>query len=113
VRDGAAALDFLFCKGTYAHRDFAQGPRVVLLDLKLPYVDGLEILQQIKADPRTRLLPVVVLTASREDRDIVESYRLGVNSYIVKPLDFQQFADAMRLVGLYWGLLNQPPVLES
>jgi two-component system response regulator len=113
VRDGAAALDFLFCTGVYAERTFADGPKVILLDLKLPLVDGLEVLQRIKADPRTRLIPVVVLTSSREDRDIVESYKLGVNSYIVKPLNFQQFAEAARLVGLYWGLLNQLPAVES
>ena len=109
VRDGAEALDYLFCTGSYAHRHIEDIPKMVLLDLKLPKVDGLEVLQRIKADPRTRLIPVVVLTSSSEERDIVESYRLGVNSYIVKPVDFEQFAEAVRQLGLYWVLLNQPP----
>jgi CheY-like chemotaxis protein len=113
VRDGAEALEFLFCTGTYAQRDIAQGPKVVLLDLKLPLVDGLEVLQRIKGSPRTRTIPVVVLTSSREERDIVESYRLGVNSYITKPVDFEQFTEAVRALGMYWVLLNQPPVLPG
>jgi two-component system response regulator len=112
ARDGAEALDFLFCTGAYAHRHIENGPKLVLLDLQLPLVDGIEVLRQVKADPRTQMIPVVVLTSSREDRDVVESYRLGVNSYIVKPVDFDQFAQAMRQVGLYWLLLNQPPVLR-
>lgn len=111
VRDGAEALEFIFGTGPYAGRGLNDGPRVILLDLKLPKVDGLEVLKQIKVDPRTRSLPVVVLTSSREERDIAESYTLGVNSYIVKPVDFDQFSDAMRQLGLYWLLLNQPPVL--
>ncbi|HMQ29104.1 MAG TPA: response regulator [Chloroflexaceae bacterium] len=109
VNDGAEALDFLFCAGAYAGRAPESGPRVILLDLKLPLVDGLEVLQRIKADPRTRALPVVVMTASREERDVVESYALGVNSYIVKPVDFEQFTDAVRILGMYWLLLNHPP----
>jgi len=113
VRDGAEALEFIFGTGTYATRSFEPTPRVILLDLKLPKVDGLEVLQRIKADPRTRVIPVVVLTSSREQRDIVESYQLGVNSYIVKPVDFEQFTEAMRQIGLYWLLLNQPPILPS
>jgi CheY-like chemotaxis protein len=113
VRDGAEALEFLFCTGAYAHRDIAHGPKVVLLDLKLPLVDGLEVLQRIKADSRTRIIPVVVLTSSREERDIVESYRLGVNSYITKPVDFGQFTEAVHTLGMYWVLLNQPPVLPG
>jgi two-component system, response regulator len=113
VRDGAEALEFLFCTGTYAQRDIAQGPKVVLLDLKLPLVDGLEVLQRIKGSPRTRTIPVVVLTSSREERDIVESYRLGVNSYITKPVDFEQFTEAVHTLGMYWVLLNQPPVLPG
>jgi len=110
VSDGAAALDFIFCAGDYAGRRMEDSPKVVLLDLKLPKVDGLEVLRRIKADPRTRALPVVALTSSREERDIVESYRLGVNSYIVKPVDFEQFTEAVRQLGLYWVLLNEPPL---
>jgi two-component system response regulator len=106
VRDGAEALEYLFCTGAYAHRKINEPPKVVLLDLKLPKVDGLEVLEQIKADSRTRTIPVVVLTSSQEERDIVESYQLGVNSYIVKPVDFEQFIDVVRQLGLYWMLLN-------
>jgi len=110
ARDGAEALEILF-------GDSAEGiraaPKVVLLDLKLPKIDGLEVLKQIKTDPRTKLIPVVVLTSSREQNDIVESYRLGVNSYIVKPVDFERFADAVQKAGLYWLLLNQPPEVKS
>ncbi len=109
ARDGQEAIDFLF--GTSAHQDrgTSRPPRVILLDLKLPKVDGLEVLRRVKADPRTKAIPVVVLTSSREDRDIVESYALGVNSYIVKPVDFEQFTEAVRTLGLYWLLLNEPP----
>jgi two-component system response regulator len=113
VRDGAEALEFLFCTGAYAQRDPTADPKVILLDLKLPLVDGLEVLRQIKADPRTRTLPVVILTSSREERDIVESYQLGVNSYIVKPVDFEQFTEAMRTLGMYWLLFNQPPLVSG
>lgn len=112
VRDGAEALEFLFCTGRYAGRQIENGPKVVLLDLKLPKVDGLEVLRRVKADPRTRPIPVVVLTSSREERDLVESYELGVNSYIVKPVDFQQFTEAVRHLGMYWLLLNQPPAFS-
>jgi two-component system, response regulator len=110
VRDGAEALDFLFCTGAYAERNIHQAPKVMLLDLKLPKVDGLGVLRRIKADARTRTIPVVVLTSSREEPDIAESYHLGVNSYIVKPVDFEQFTEAVRLLGMYWLLLNQPPL---
>lgn len=110
IRDGAEALEFIFCTDRYAQRDMKSGPHVVLLDLKLPLVSGLEVLRQIKADPRTQPIPVVVLTSSREDRDVIESYQLGVNSYIVKPVDFEQFTEAMRTLGMYWLLLNQPPI---
>jgi two-component system response regulator len=109
ARDGAEALEFLFATGPHAHRDVNHQPRVILLDLKLPKVDGLEVLAKVKADPRTRTIPVVVMTSSREDSDLVRSYQLGVNSYIVKPVDFQQFAEAVRHLGYYWMLLNQPP----
>lgn len=109
ARDGAEALDFIFATGAFSHRNVENGPRVILLDLKLPKVDGLEVLRRVKADPRTRSIPVVVLTSSREERDIVESYELGVNSYITKPVDFDQFTEAVRALGYYWLLLNQPP----
>ncbi|HZC68186.1 MAG TPA: response regulator [Nitrospirales bacterium] len=109
VRDGAEALDFLFCTGAYRDRRIEDSPHVVLLDLKLPKVDGLEVLRRMKEDRRNRMIPVVVLTSSREDRDIMESYQLGVNSYIVKPVNFEQFTEAVRQLGLYWLLMNQPP----
>ena len=109
ARDGAEALDFIFCQGAHSHRSVDQSPKVILLDLKLPKVDGLEVLKRLKSDPRTRKIPVVMLTSSREESDIVESYQLGVNSYIVKPVDFEQFTEAVRHLGLYWLLLNQPP----
>lgn len=109
VRDGAEALEFIFCTGAYEHRNVENGPKVILLDLKLPLVDGLEVLRQIKADTRTQMIPVVVLTSSREERDVVESYKLGVNSYIVKPVDFDRFSEAVRELGMYWVLLNQRP----
>lgn len=110
VRDGVEALEFIFCTGAYAQRDIAQMPRLIILDLKLPLVNGLEVLRRLKADPRTQHIPVVMLTSSREDRDILESYQLGANSYIVKPVDFEQFSDALRLIGTYWLQLNQPPL---
>jgi two-component system response regulator len=109
VRDGAEALDFIFCTGTYAHGNINHDLKLVLLDLKLPKVDGLEVLKYVKSDPRTRIIPVVVLTSSREERDIIESYKLGVNSYIVKPVDFEQFTKAVQQLGIYWLLLNQSP----
>lgn len=110
ARDGAEALEFIFCTDRYAGRQIENQPKVILLDLKLPLVDGLEVLRIVKADVRTQAIPVVVLTSSREESDIVESYELGVNSYIVKPVDFGQFSEAVRSLGLYWLLLNQPPV---
>jgi len=109
VKDGAEALDFLFATGSYAGRDMNHIPKVILLDLKLPKVDGLEVLRRIKSDERTKLIPVVVLTSSREEQDMVDSYKLGVNSYIVKPVDFDKFVDAVGELGLYWLLLNEQP----
>jgi CheY-like chemotaxis protein len=108
VRDGAEALEFIFCTGRYAHRHITDRPKVILLDIKLPLVDGLEVLKQVKEDPRTKTIPVVMLTSSREERDLVDSYRMGVNSYIVKPVDFDQFTEAARSLGMYWLLLNKP-----
>jgi two-component system, response regulator len=113
ARDGAEALEFIFCEGAYADRKLENGPKVILLDLKLPKVDGLEVLKRIKNDPRTKTIPVVVLTSSKEQSDVVESYKLGVNSYIVKPVNFEQFAKAVQDLGMYWLLLNQPPKVEK
>ncbi len=109
VRDGAEALDFIFATGAYKDRKIDKKPKVILLDLKLPKVDGLEVLRKIKSDERTKDIPVVVLTSSKEEKDRVESYRLGVNSYIVKPVDFTQFTKAVSELGLYWVLLNKSP----
>jgi CheY-like chemotaxis protein len=109
ARDGAEALEFIFCEGPHAARRITDCPKVILLDLKLPKVDGLEVLKRIKGDPRTKMIPVVVLTSSKEQSDVVESYQLGVNSYIVKPVNFEQFAEAVHDLGLYWLLHNQPP----
>lgn len=111
LEDGVEALDFLFCRGNYAHRSMTNQPKVILLDLKLPRISGLEVLRQLKADPRTQRIPVVVLTSSAQDQDIIESYQLGVNSYIVKPVDFEQFNQAVQQLGFYWILFNQLPVL--
>ena len=106
VRDGEEALDFVFCRNAYQHRRFEDAPKVVLLDLKLPKVDGLEVLRAIKADPRTQTIPVVVLTSSKEEKDLVESYHLGANSYIQKPVDIDQFRVTVKQLGLYWLLVN-------
>jgi two-component system response regulator len=113
VKDGAEALEYIFAEGAYAHRNIENAPKVVLLDLKLPKVNGLEVLRKIKADKRTKVIPVVVLTSSAEERDIVESYKLGVNSYIVKPVDFDKFLKAVQELGFYWVLLNKPPYYDS
>ncbi|MBD2505715.1 response regulator [Nostoc muscorum FACHB-395] len=111
LEDGAEALDFFFCRGEYAHRSMTNQPKVILLDLKLPRISGLEVLRQLKSDPRTQMIPVVVLTSSAEDQDMIESYHLGVNSYIVKPVDFEQFNQAVQQLGFYWILFNRLPVL--
>jgi two-component system response regulator len=112
-RDGAEALELIYCEGPHAGRKMENGPKVVLLDWKLPKVDGLEVLQRIKGDPRTRMIPVVVLTSSREQRDVVESYNQGVNSYIVKPVNFERFVEAVEQLGLYWLLMNEPPKVKG
>lgn len=109
VKDGAEALEFIFGTGTYAERDINHIPKVILLDLKLPKVDGLEVLRKVKSDERTKVIPVVVLTSSKEESDLVESYKLGANSYITKPVDFDKFAQTVSEMGLYWLLVNQPP----
>jgi len=109
VKDGAEALDLIFAKGEYSDRNVENLPRLILLDLRMPKVDGLEVLQNIKADERTRKIPVVILTSSKEDRDIVESYKLGVNSYVSKPVEFDEFIDAVSTLGFYWMLINNPP----
>jgi CheY-like chemotaxis protein len=108
ARDGAEALDYLYVRGDYARRDVGE-PSVVLLDLKLPKVDGLEVLGKIKADPQLRQIPVVMLTSSREERDVVKSYELGVNSFVVKPVDFSEFFKAIQDLGMFWAILNEPP----
>lgn len=113
VRDGAEALEFLFCEGAYARRKIEDGPKVILLDLKLPKIDGLQVLKRIKSDPLTRAIPVVVLTSSKEQNDVVESYHLGVNSYIVKPVNFERFAEAVEHLGMYWLLFNEAPNLQG
>jgi len=109
ARDGEEAMDFIFCRGRYSNRTFDRAPRLVLLDLKLPKVDGMEVLKAIKSDPRTKAIPVVILTASKEEQDMVEGYKLGVNAYIQKPVDFDQFRQIVKQLGLFWLVVNQPP----
>lgn len=111
INDGADALDFIFSKGDYANRENSKNPKLIILDLKLPKVGGLEILRQIKADELTKMIPVVILTSSQEDKDIIESHKLGVNSYIVKPVNFESFSKAVIDLGLYWIILNHNPDL--
>lgn len=108
ARDGAEALDYLFAQGAHAGRDPGQLPQFILLDLNLPKISGLDVLRQVRADPRTRMLPVVILTSSKEEKDLVAGYGLGANSYIVKPVDFIQFSEVVRELGLYWLVINQP-----
>jgi CheY-like chemotaxis protein len=110
VKDGAEALDFLFATGAYSDRDVTTPPKIVLLDLRLPKVDGMDVLRKVKSDERTQAIPVVVLTSSKEDRDIAESYQLGVNSFISKPVEFDAFAKTVSELGLYWLLVNRPPL---
>ena len=113
VKDGAEALDFLFAEGKYAGRSGENLPKVVLLDLRLPKVDGIEVLRRLKGDERTRHLPVVVMTSSKEDRDVAASYSLGVNSYVTKPIGFDEFSRVVSQLGMYWLLINRPPVLPQ
>jgi CheY-like chemotaxis protein len=113
ARDGEEALDFVFCRGSFSERSFDYPPKLVLLDLKLPKVDGMQVLKAIKADPRTKTIPVVILTSSKEERDLVSGYGLGVNSFIQKPVDFDQFRDTVKSVGLYWMVINQPPIKST
>src|SRR5579864_9285782 len=108
ARDGEEALDFLFCRGAFAQRSFEHPPKLVLLDLKLPKVDGMEVLKQVKSDPRTKNIPIVIMTSSNEERDLVRGYNLGANSFIQKPVDFDQFRETVKSIGLYWLVINQP-----
>jgi CheY-like chemotaxis protein len=110
ARDGEEALDFLFCRGVFHQRSFDHPPKLVLLDLKLPKVDGMQVLQQLKADPRTKTIPVVMVTSSKEERDLTNGYNFGVNSFIQKPVDFDQFRETVKSLGLYWLVINQAPV---
>ena len=112
AEDGAQALDFLFCRGAYSGRAFEHPPRVVLLDLKMPKVDGIGVLRAIRGDPRTRAIPVVVLTSSKEQRDLVESYNLGVNAYIQKPVEFERYRQVVEQIGMFWLVVNEPPPMD-
>jgi two-component system, response regulator len=112
VRDGKEALDYLFCRGAFAERSFNHPPKLVLLDLKLPKIEGLQVLRELKNDSRTRTIPVVIMTSSTEERDLVEGYNLGVNSYIQKPVDFEQFRTTVKTLGMYWLVVNRSPVSD-
>ena len=112
AEDGAEALDFLFCRGLYRDRAFSHPPNLVMLDLKLPKIGGLDVLKAIRADERTKAIPVVILTSSREQKDLIKGYDLGVNAYVQKPVDFEQFGEAIRHIGMFWILVNQPPPPE-
>jgi len=112
ARDGVEALDFLFATGSYAGRDVSNVPTVILLDLKLPKIDGLDVLRRIRNDERTKLLPVVILTSSREENDMISGYKLGANSYVRKPVDFKQFMEAIKNLGLFWLIWNEPPPIK-
>jgi two-component system response regulator len=109
ARDGVEALDYLFCRGAYTERDIKDTPRLILLDLKLPKVDGLQVLERLRAEECTKLIPVVILTSSKEEQDLISGYKTGANSYVRKPVDFNQFVEAVRQIGLYWLLINEPP----
>jgi two-component system response regulator len=113
LRDGEEALDFLFCRGKYSERSFDQPPKLVLLDLKMPKVDGMQVLKQLKGDPRTKPIPVVIMTSSKEERDLIEGYNSGVNSFIQKPVDFDQFRETVKTLGMYWLVVNQAPVKQE
>ncbi len=112
TRDGVEALDYLFCEGTFTDRDCRKTPKLILLDLKLPKLDGLQVLERLRADERTRLTPVVILTSSKEEHDLVSSYKNGANSYVRKPVDFNKFVEAVRQIGLYWLLINESPIQD-
>jgi two-component system, response regulator len=113
AEDGAEALDFLFCRGAHSNRSFSNPPQLVLLDLKMPKVDGLEVLKEVRSDPRTKAIPIVIMTSSKQQQDLIEGYQLGVNAYIQKPVDFDQFSDTVRQLGMFWMLINQAPPPEA
>jgi two-component system, response regulator len=113
LKDGAQALDFIFAEGDFQNRDIENQPKLILLDLKMPKVGGIDVLRRIRGDERTKSIPVVVMTSSKEERDIIETYKLGVNSYIVKPVDFEKFTKSVKEIGFYWLLVNHPPLIQK